>query len=285
MERKLQSAMEYLMTYGWAILAIAIVMVSLYSLGIFNASNLKPTANPGACEVVRTAAQVSLAGQCTGMVPKYVGQFGGSTSYIQTASSVFKKSNGVYSVCLWAYGSFPHGYNAFMGQNNNPRIQVLSSGQIVTDLYVPGDVNFWSSSNIPKNTWSLVCTIINTTTTTPAVTYYINSKNAGTSTQSGTNAYSSSQATIAMPALNVGSNAWTGYLSNVQIYNASLDNATVEALYLEGIGGVPVDAQHLVGWWPLNGNANDYSGNNNQGNAVNVTWNANWQPGYAAPTS
>ncbi len=28
--------MEYLMTYGWAILIIAIVMVALYSLGVFN---------------------------------------------------------------------------------------------------------------------------------------------------------------------------------------------------------------------------------------------------------
>ena len=32
-DMKLQSAMEYLMTYGWAILIIAIVMVALFSLG------------------------------------------------------------------------------------------------------------------------------------------------------------------------------------------------------------------------------------------------------------
>lgn len=30
-----QSAMEYLMTYGWAILVIAIVLVALFSLGVF----------------------------------------------------------------------------------------------------------------------------------------------------------------------------------------------------------------------------------------------------------
>ena len=35
---KLQSAMEYLMTYGWAILVIAIVLVALYALGVFNGS-------------------------------------------------------------------------------------------------------------------------------------------------------------------------------------------------------------------------------------------------------
>ena len=32
---KLQSAMEYLMTYGWSILIIAIVIIGLFSLGVF----------------------------------------------------------------------------------------------------------------------------------------------------------------------------------------------------------------------------------------------------------
>ncbi|MGC9010605.1 MAG: hypothetical protein ACP5JN_00435 [Candidatus Micrarchaeia archaeon] len=38
----------------------------------------------------------------------------------------------------------------------------------------------------------------------------------------------------------------------------------------EGIGGAPIDLQHLVAWWPLNGNANDYSGNGNNGVPSNV---------------
>ena len=37
---KAQSAMEYLMTYGWSILIIAIVLVSLFELGIFGSSSL-----------------------------------------------------------------------------------------------------------------------------------------------------------------------------------------------------------------------------------------------------
>ncbi len=36
---KLQSAMEYLMTYGWAILIIAVVLGALFSLGIFSSSS------------------------------------------------------------------------------------------------------------------------------------------------------------------------------------------------------------------------------------------------------
>ncbi len=38
-EARSQSAMEYLMTYGWAILIIAVVLGALYSLGIFNGAN------------------------------------------------------------------------------------------------------------------------------------------------------------------------------------------------------------------------------------------------------
>ncbi len=36
MQLKAQSAMEYLMTYGWAILIIAVVLASLFALGVFN---------------------------------------------------------------------------------------------------------------------------------------------------------------------------------------------------------------------------------------------------------
>ena len=36
---KAQSALEYMMTYGWAILIIVIVAVVLYSMGIFNSSS------------------------------------------------------------------------------------------------------------------------------------------------------------------------------------------------------------------------------------------------------
>lgn len=42
--RKAQSAMEYLMTYGWAILIIAVVLAALFSLGVFNSGALLGTA-------------------------------------------------------------------------------------------------------------------------------------------------------------------------------------------------------------------------------------------------
>ncbi|MEM3839474.1 MAG: hypothetical protein QXF01_02775, partial [Candidatus Micrarchaeaceae archaeon] len=38
MAKKAQSAMEYLMTYGWAVLAIAVALGVLYYIGVFNGS-------------------------------------------------------------------------------------------------------------------------------------------------------------------------------------------------------------------------------------------------------
>ncbi|MGC8888874.1 MAG: hypothetical protein ACP5K3_02820, partial [Candidatus Micrarchaeia archaeon] len=63
----------------------------------------------------------------------------------------------------------------------------------------------------------------------------------------------------------------------------SLSANEIQTLYLEGIGGAPIDLQHLVGWWPLNGDANDYSGNGNNGVPTNVIFVSNWWQGYTPP--
>ncbi len=68
---KLQSAMEYLMTYGWAILIIAVVMVALFSLGILGGSPLGTTclAQSGiTCQspVLTSGAFNAIVGQATG---------------------------------------------------------------------------------------------------------------------------------------------------------------------------------------------------------------------------
>jgi len=76
---------------------------------------------------------------------------------------------------------------------------------------------------------------------------------------------------------------FNGEESNLQIYNTSLSANDIQALYLEGIGGAPIDLQNLVGWWPLNGNANDYSGNGNNGAPTNVIFVSNWWSGYTPP--
>ena len=55
--------------------------------------------------------------------------------------------------------------------------------------------------------------------------------------------------------------AYQGSISNIQIYNTILTANQIQRLYQNGIGGAPVLTANVVGWWPLNGNANDYGGN------------------------
>ena len=44
-----------------------------------------------------------------------------------------------------------------------------------------------------------------------------------------------------------------------------------------------VDLHNLLGWWPLNGNANDYSGNGNNGAPANVVYTSSWISSYNPP--
>ena len=64
----------------------------------------------------------------------------------------------------------------------------------------------------------------------------------------------------------VGSNTlfFNGSVANIQLYSQNVYNS---AFYQGGLTAVPYvpDSQYLVGWWPLDGNANDYSGNGNNG--------------------
>ncbi len=65
-----------------------------------------------------------------------------------------------------------------------------------------------------------------------------------------------------------------GDMADFQLYNTELSSAQAAALYREGIAGLPLSGSGLVSWLPLDGNANDYSGNLNNGiqTAVNYTY-------------
>jgi hypothetical protein len=64
---------------------------------------------------------------------------------------------------------------------------------------------------------------------------------------------------------------FNGAIANIQIYNSALLPSQIQQLYQEGIEGLPLSG-NLVGWWPLNGNSNDYSGNGNNGAATAVSY-------------
>ena len=77
---KLQSAMEYLMTYGWAILIIAVVLGALFSLGVFgNLLGNHCVTTPGwSC--------ISATLSTSGLLTMTIGQATGSTIYLKNAA-------------------------------------------------------------------------------------------------------------------------------------------------------------------------------------------------------
>ena len=284
--------MEYLMTYGWAILIIAVVLGVLFQLGIFSGSALTPRAQPGSCEVLRTAASTSLEGLCQGQLPQYVAGFT-SSGYVSAATSNYPLSNGG-TVAVWI--------NDYLGGSSCTALLGLSfqSGNSL-NVYDPrcysnvGGTNVYGVSSVPS-----VCTNLGQAGTTGnyknrlsqlvitfnsvGFTFYANG------TDYASIVYSSSMGSLALAGITAGAGDCAASVggvneANFQVYNATLSAAEIKALYLEGVGGAPIRIQNLVGWWPLNGNANDYSGNNNNGQVTGtgVSFNSTWNSQYSPP--
>ncbi|MEM0202006.1 MAG: hypothetical protein QXR73_02420, partial [Candidatus Micrarchaeaceae archaeon] len=82
--------MEYLMTYGWAILIIAVVLGALFSLGVFSGSSLIGTA----C-IAQSGYYCQNLVYHDGVLSATVGQSTGTT--FATANVYFVPSGSVYS--------------------------------------------------------------------------------------------------------------------------------------------------------------------------------------------
>ena len=307
---KLQSAIEYLSTYGWTILIIAVVIGAMYQLGVFGSSTSAPRAIPGSCKVFRpngpgTNAYINLAGVCVGQLPQFVAQFNGQqgkgvTSYIDLKGT---QNMNYYNITMVAwvdeYGMATNAYPGILSKatGNNPcEGYEITGGATASSTQVclqvgngasqasGGSWETCSSTNpYPLNTWHQVVGAVTSNSNT-YLWLYIDGKLVGSSTKTAN--------TIAFLTSNdflVSGRYWNSFLNypafngsiaNVQIYNATLDASEVQSLYAEGIGGAPINLPYLVGWWPLNGNSNDYSGNNYNGAAASVAYIASWTSGY-----
>ena len=105
---KLQSAMEYLMTYGWAILVIAIVLVALYALGVFNGSAfLHPSCIASSGYICTNQSAIVPTNDPTNVLIGFsLGQNGGSAVY-----------NALVGVAAQSSGSTPSGFPTPISQN------------------------------------------------------------------------------------------------------------------------------------------------------------------------
>ncbi len=277
---KLQSAMEYLMTYGWAILIIAVVLGALFALGFFNSANLAPKVPGGGCEVYRpngpgTTTYLNTEGTCNNGLPQVVAQFAGvSTANIVISNLQSSTSGTGNTITFWVNGKGANAGTAVSlgtAANNNVGFGATCFG-------VGGTYGVLAST--VANTFNFVAVTFNGVA--GGATIYLNGQSITAATGCNTAA-----ALASATSLYIGSNsnaqAFNGMVSNIQLYNASLTANEIYGLYIEGIGGVPVSLQYLIGWWPLNGNANDYSGDLHNGVSTGVTYTTAWASTYSAP--
>ncbi|MDE1822749.1 MAG: hypothetical protein KGH50_00290 [Candidatus Micrarchaeota archaeon] len=301
MGQRLQSAMEYLITYGWAILAISIALGSLSLLGVFNADNYTPKQLAGSCYVQRNVVNVYLVGTCNKGLPKFVASFNGKNAYINLGNTATMSpeagATGNMTLCLWYriistsnyYGpilkgmappSSGNGWEYTIDQQGGPHSFVIwNSG----GANIAGGGS--GKSNV-ANVWGFACFAYDYAN---SVAYYFYNATQYSVSFNGANGPASQKTGNLVVGAGEGPGAGQGYsniqAANLQLYNRSLTQGQIYALYQEGIGGAPVTLQYLLGWWPMNGDAIDYSGNNNNGNAINVSWSTTWYNSYSPPIS
>ena len=292
-----QSAMEYLMTYGWAILIIAIVVVALYSFGLLNAANFMPRSQAGSCQVfrpsgARTTTNINDVGTCNNELPEYVAQFSGQNSYVSlgngAAMSPEAGANGNMTMCIWYMALSATNWHGFIikgaSSPSNGGTWEYAIGQGNSEMYIvwnAGGSNIAGyGAQVPAiNSWHFTCF----TYDYPAGNSFVYIDGQQYSASFSTPTGPATQGTGAL-ILGAGENGYSNVdLANFQLYNASLSASAIEKLYLEGIGGAPVSLQNLVGWWPLNGNIQDYSGNGYSGSPVGISYVSTWTNGYSIP--
>jgi hypothetical protein len=155
---RLQAAMEYLMTYGWAILIVSLAVGVLYSLGILNPEALKP-------QICSLSAPFYCSDQyldTNGFLTLTIAQGSGSSITINKIACVDKSllSNGLpLNPSYWSSVgvSIPSGSQRQIsniicyssgGKQYNGKIGSVFSGAIVINATTSTNVNFLSLGDI-----------------------------------------------------------------------------------------------------------------------------------------
>lgn len=304
---RLQNSMEFMITYGWALLLIATITALMFEFGFFNV--IAPRARPGQCRVARlggiyTAQNINLFGLCLNELPQTVTNFGlsydnggvckgkSNTCTFPSYVSVNPFPPGVltnsFTITAWIYweGAYALGnkndscQGIFVSNPSKNGFGLYGNGTnqgecslIWIGGSLPPNTKWFSSSwvSFPKQSWQFIAAEYNGTS--GEATIYNNSDLFGSATVVNRSFATNDSFTIGAAVESDGSiHPFNGYISNVQLYNTSLGSDYITALYKEGIGGAPVDLRNLVGWWPLNSNANDYSGDFNNGTVYNISY-------------
>ncbi len=310
--RKAQSAVEYLSTYGWVFLVLSLVIAVLWYLGVFSQAAFTIRAQPGSCQVLRPGGTlstqfVSLQGVCNNQVPEYVSTFVGSNSYFDIEQNISLSGNAV-SITAWIkITTTTTGFNrgnilSVKGEHycgaglgiwiNNGQGNPPGSGPVQAANFWVDEKNsprtetrvFSLANTIQLNKWYFIAGTYNGTKLVIYINGDLMNSSKATSGSDATNSIAACTSTSSLgSSSHYNQNYLPGSISNVQLYATTLTNGEITELYQEGIGGDPTSLLTLLGWWPINGNDNDYSGNGYNGGPTNVIFTSIWTNGYSVP--
>ncbi|MDE1762478.1 MAG: LamG domain-containing protein, partial [Candidatus Micrarchaeota archaeon] len=199
--------------------------------------------------------------------------FNGQNTYLETSRG-FNSMNVAaqpYSFSLWVYPTASNGVlinelwqQSPTGTGHTPLLEIVSGNLW---MYGAGEGTCKYLGPIATNRWTHVAETYNGAT----LTGYVNGTLIATAsfTRSVDPTPTSQFYTLGYPnTANCGSGLpFTGEVANYQFYNVTLSGVQVKSLYNTGIGAPPLTSNGLLIWWPLNGNANDYSGNGASGSS------------------
>ncbi len=238
-----------------------------------------------------TTAVTTLEGVCNNVIPRSVAQFSGASSVVKVpySSSLSLTSQATMSGWYYVNSVSPTLIGTVVAQQGASTFSSFGFGPLASGdnkievLFTTTGSGYggWTPGAQPAlaaNQWYFIVATYSSATST--LSLYINgAQYTTTSVATGQLVASTNPVYIG----DYGGYYTNGQIADVQVYNTSLDANQVQALYMEGIGGVPVNLQYIVGWWPLNGDFNDYSGNGNAGTPTSMAFTSSWTSGYTNP--
>jgi hypothetical protein len=194
-------------------------------------------------------------------------------SYIAVNNSNALTLGTSFSVSLWFYANGERqGCGTLLGKSISSQFAIelaspCSAGYHANDILdfdyqdTVGASHILASSAFPANNWINAVAVFDGVN--GIMTWYLNGVQVATYSGLGTLQHGSQTMYIGN-----GDFAFNGSIANLQMYNGIITSNQVSALYASGISGMPANS-NLIGWWPLNGNGNDYSGFGDQGVPAN----------------
>ncbi len=226
--------------------------------------------------VLQAIANMYLNGNVNGQL---VGNFSGTGSYISIPSIVGISGSSNAAVSAWILMKSPSNNVVLSDAWTSPMVlqmYVHANGSLEADF---GSGSDWiieaetSSNTLSPGRWY---DLMATWQSGNGISLYVNGQLQSANYLVGN---SLSEGSLGVPSMGyIGYSGqgiggyFDGLLANIQVYSSQLNSSQSLQLYYRGVSGHPLGDSNLMGWWPLNGTPNDYSGNDYNGTSTSVAY-------------